>query len=60
MTDLERAVLDAITAEPGLHLREYARRLPYTYNTVARACQRLFAEGLVRREGRTRATRYYP
>lgn len=60
MTPLEEAVLEAIRAEPGLAPKEYALRLPWTYQTAVRAARRLVARGLVRRTGATNSARYWP
>ncbi len=53
-------MLDAIAAEPGLHLREYtSRAFAGRYQAGARAAQRLAAAGLVRRTGHTQGVRYW-
>ena len=60
MDPVERQVYDAIHAEPGLHPREYVRRLGIGYTEATSAARRLLAAGLVRRTGQTQGVRYWP
>lgn len=54
------AVLDAVLHEPGLHPYEYATTLKMTNSAVSATGRVLASQGLLRREGKTMATRYYP
>ena len=57
---IERAMYNAICAEPGLHPREYVQRVQVNYQAATNAARRLLALGVVRRTGQTRNIRYWP
>jgi predicted transcriptional regulator len=60
MNPTERAIYEEVRKEPGLHLREYVRKVPQGYGAVASAAQRLARHGLLSKTGRTVSVRYWP
>jgi ABC-type transporter Mla MlaB component len=59
MNTVQRQMYKAISAEPGLHLRDYVRRVPAGYGAAAKAARWLADAGLVVRTGRTVDVRYW-